>query len=461
VTNRYNRIFHPLFIVVDLVGIIFAFWVAYYLKYGKFTFEHHYLTLLVSSLLFYVLLSLCYVLTKEPRTTQEMTLAVKRFLSAQLVFWFILTGFVVFTRFTDISRQFFGTFLFLQFTVLAVWRYGRKSIMQNLRATGYNNRFLSLIGSEVESKKLEQWVASNPELGFVYVNNFPFVQDEGFQDVSWSSVFGSRDTNGLPDHVLISDLCPSNVKKTVVEVAEDNGARVHLIQQVPKVLAQRTKLELFGPFSVESIRSEPLSIKRNRFIKRGFDMVFSLFVLVGFFSWFYVIAGLLIKLTSKGSVLIRQRRPGRNSSEFLCFKFRTMINDPNSEQGEGEITKVNDSRITLIGRLLRITNLDELPQFLNVLIGDMSVVGPRPLPIKEDREVRQVLKRYPLRQFIKPGITGHAAINGYRGSTPDMELMQKRIDLDILYVENWSFWFDLKICCITVWQMLSFRTGAH
>lgn len=464
-TNRYNHIILPIFLLADLISISVAFLVAYWFKFGALPSlsisDSNYGIFIAACVLTWFFLSLFINIQHTARSRKEMEKNSKRFLMAQLLFCSLMSTLVVLTRFTDISRQFFGSFLFLQFALLFIARIARQLLMKKLRAAGHNIRYLSLIGTAEESQRIEQWLTPNPELGYVYANSFPSMEDPDFQNVSWQSVFAERKNKGCPDHILMSNSCPQDVQETVVEAAEDYGARVHLIQKVSKTLARRTGLELFGPFAVESIRSEPLRIKCNRIIKRGFDVVFSSVVLLSFFSWFYVLAGFLIKVTSKGSVLIHQRRPGRDSGEFICYKFRTMVNDPNAEQGEGEITQKDDPRITLIGRFLRKTNLDELPQFINVLFGDMSVVGPRPLPIKEDREVRQKLKKYPLRQFVKPGITGYAAINGYRGSTPDMELMQKRVDLDIWYVENWSIWLDLKICAITIWQMLTLNTGAH
>jgi lipopolysaccharide/colanic/teichoic acid biosynthesis glycosyltransferase len=138
-----------------------------------------------------------------------------------------------------------------------------------------------------------------------------------------------------------------------------------------------------------------------------------------------------------------------------------MISDKNAEKGYGVITKENDRRITLIGKFLRKSNLDELPQFLNVLKGDMSIIGPRPNPIKEDEEISDKIEKYRIRRFVKPGITGYAAVKGFRGSTFNMDLMQKRIDIDIDYIENWSLFLDIKIFFMTIWQMLTFSTGAR
>jgi len=170
---------------------------------------------------------------------------------------------------------------------------------------------------------------------------------------------------------------------------------------------------------------------------------------------------LFIKFSSKGPVVIRQNRIGVDGIQFKCMKFRTMVSNKSAEKGYSHLTSEDDSRITWIGKVLRKTNLDELPQFLNVLMGYMSVVGPRPHMVSEEQEIADKIDKYRIRRFVKPGITGLAAITGFRGGTENLNLMQKRIDHDIQYIENWSIWLDIKISIITFWQMLTLRTGAH
>ena len=138
-----------------------------------------------------------------------------------------------------------------------------------------------------------------------------------------------------------------------------------------------------------------------------------------------------------------------------------MVSNKAAEKGYSHLTKKDDNRITFIGKILRKTNLDELPQFLNVLMGKMSVIGPRPHMVSEDQDIAEKIDKYRIRRFVKPGITGLAAIKGYRGGTENLDLMQKRIDYDIKYIEEWSFWLDIKIALITFWQMITFKTGAH
>lgn len=190
----------------------------------------------------------------------------------------------------------------------------------------------------------------------------------------------------------------------------------------------------------------------DRVAKRLLDVILSLLVIVFIFSWLYPILAILIKLESPGPVLFKQGRSGRNNVNFWCYKFRSMrVNsDSNTRQASRD-----DSRITRMGRILRRTSLDELPQFFNVLLGNMSIVGPRPHMLKHTEHYRDIVDKYMVRHYMKPGITGWAQVNGYRGETQELDLMQKRIEHDLWYLENWSVFLDIKILYLTVLHVLS------
>src|SRR5690606_3857431 len=192
---------------------------------------------------------------------------------------------------------------------------------------------------------------------------------------------------------------------------------------------------------VINVAAIPLDERRNQVVKRAFDIVFSSLVILFFLSWMTPIIALLIKLNSRGPVFFKQKRAGKGNKPFDCFKFRTMIvHDSEFQQATKE-----DPRITLIGKFLRKTSLDEFPQFINVLKGDMSIIGPRPHPLKLNEQYYPRIEKFMARQYIKPGITGLAQAKGFRGETKDDLSMKSRVKLDRFYIENWSFILDLKI----------------
>lgn len=241
----------------------------------------------------------------------------------------------------------------------------------------------------------------------------------------------------------------------IFELAEQHCVRIrfvtsHLNYQRDQEIFNKANYRLSNYYDGIPIlvnRVEPLTKLRNRIIKRGFDILFSLTVIVFILSWLFPIIILLILMESKGNPIFKQLRSGRDNEPFYCFKFRSMrINASSNTQ---QATR-NDPRITKIGAFIRKTSIDELPQFFNVLFGDMSVVGPRPHMLKHTEEYRQIVDQYMVRQFLKPGITGQAQVNGFRGETKDHKQMEGRVKHDISYMENWSLLLDLKIIYKTV-----------
>lgn len=236
----------------------------------------------------------------------------------------------------------------------------------------------------------------------------------------------------------------------LVEFADRNCVRVKFVPAASEAanLNDNYKIHYIGNLPVGSLQFEPLQELRNRVKKRIFDIIFSSFVIVFVLSWLMPLIGLIIKLESRGPVFFRQNRAGRDNKTFKIFKFRTMtVTEADSEYKQA--TK-NDNRITKVGKFLRKTSLDELPQFLNVFIGDMSVTGPRPHPLKLNEAYMTRIDSYMARHFVKPGISGWAQVNGYRGETETPEIMRKRIEHDLWYVENWSTMLDIRIIVMTI-----------
>ena len=217
-------------------------------------------------------------------------------------------------------------------------------------------------------------------------------------------------------------------------------------------------MEMMEFIPLMTIRREPLQAVYNRGLKRFFDIVFSLIILLTIFPLLYIIVGILIKLSSPGPILFTQKRTGLYGEDFKCYKFRTMkMND------EADILQAvkDDPRKTKIGNFLRRTNLDEFPQFINVLLGNMSVVGPRPHMLKHTEQYSVLIDKYMVRHLVKPGVTGWAQVTGYRGETKTLEQMEGRVKRDVWYIENWTFFLDLKIIIVTIFNMFKGEKNAY
>jgi len=247
----------------------------------------------------------------------------------------------------------------------------------------------------------------------------------------------------------------------IVTLCQSYTVQTFVLPQAVKYATNRYALQFFHEIPLISVAVNPLDAYVNQLLKRVFDIAISSLALIFLIPVFLILI-VLIKATSKGPALFIQKRWGINNVPFDTYKFRSMVaTSSDLKEGKYQQATRNDPRITSIGAFIRKTNLDELPQFINVLFGDMSVVGPRPHPGPLNEESIGVVDRYLQRHLVKPGITGWAQVNGYRGETKTTKLMQKRVDLDIWYIENWSIWLDIRIIILTAWSMLKGQETAY
>jgi putative colanic acid biosysnthesis UDP-glucose lipid carrier transferase len=234
--------------------------------------------------------------------------------------------------------------------------------------------------------------------------------------------------------------------KSLIDFGLSNLIKVKLITDYRGFFQRGISLERYDNIPVLNVAAIPLDERRNQIIKRIFDIAFSTFVSLFFLSWIIPIVSIAIKLDSKGPVFFKQKRSGKGNKPFNCLKFRTMVvHNPDFKQAVK-----NDPRVTRVGKFLRKTSLDEFPQFINVLKGQMSIIGPRPHPLKLNEEFSQKIEKFMARHYIKPGITGLAQAKGFRGETLTELSMKSRVKLDRFYIENWSFLLDLKIIIATI-----------
>ncbi|ANH83737.1 undecaprenyl-phosphate glucose phosphotransferase [Niabella ginsenosidivorans] len=256
--------------------------------------------------------------------------------------------------------------------------------------------------------------------------------------------------------------CLSAMKKESIQQllyeADQNMIRVKFFPEFEHILNRPVLIDRLGNTQVITVRKEPLLSEYNIIIKRAFDICFSLMVIVFILSWLVPLLALLIKAESRGPIFFKQKRSGRNNQPFYCYKFRSMKVNQHSDKVQAS---KQDARITKVGAFLRRTSLDELPQFFNVLRGDMSIVGPRPHMLLHTDQYRGEVNAYMIRHFVKPGITGWAQVNGYRGETRDLRFMQSRVEHDIAYLENWTFMLDMKIIFLTVWNIFKGEQNAY
>ena len=248
-----------------------------------------------------------------------------------------------------------------------------------------------------------------------------------------------------------------------VEVCDFYSTKARIIPTLQQYATANIQVNNIGLMPVINVRSLPLDKKENQVLKSLFDVAFSVsfFLFLGW--WLLPLIALAVKLTSRGPVIFRQERWGLNNEKITCYKFRTMVegSSETDEEGYFQQARKRDPRVTRLGAFLRKTNMDELPQFWNVLLGNMSVVGPRPHPTPLNLESMHTVENYMLRHLVKPGITGWAQVNGCRGETKEPGSMQRRINFDLYYIHRWTFWLDCQIILQTVINILRGDQNAY
>lgn len=245
---------------------------------------------------------------------------------------------------------------------------------------------------------------------------------------------------------------------SLMSEAEDECIRFKVVPNLSYFFSKPVIVDYIRDLPILSLRSEPLEDVGNRLKKRVLDVVVSLLVCIFILSWLIPILGLLILIESRGPIFFSQKRTGKNNQEFNCLKFRSM--KPNKDSDSKQATK-GDMRITKIGKFIRKTSLDEFPQFINVLKGEMSLVGPRPHMVKHTTDYSKIVDQYMIRHFLKPGITGWAQINGFRGEITDPKQIKMRVTNDLWYLENWNIWLDLRIMFLTVYNVFKGEENAY
>lgn len=455
--STYHRYLKLILMLGDLVLLNTAYLISFLIRYGD-------LETIGSkdSQIFIFISNLCwlFMIYHFNEFTFHRTSAIEKPLSKtlKLVFYLFLSmaTFSTMFYFHHLSRAGFIIF-FLNFAIFTlIYRLITIQVLKKMRQSGVNFRNVIIVGSEDNGKDIYDALTFDLSQGYKILGYFDDKPEKALKTTYLgpvNSIYDYALENTVHEiYVALKDFDTVAIKK-LIKFCERNLIRIKFIPDY-KLFKEtnNVSIDFYGQVPVVSLRLEPLELPMNRIKKRSFDIFFSSVVIVFIFPWLFPILMALVKLSSKGPIFFRQKRTGEGNKEFYCWKFRTMRVNSDSDLKQATI---NDNRITPIGRFLRKTNLDEMPQFFNVLFGNMSVVGPRPHMVKHTNEYSELIDNYLVRHFARPGITGWAQTNGLRGETKNVERMAKRIEYDIWYIENWSFLLELKIIYFTIRNMIT------
>jgi len=372
------------------------------------------------------------------RTFKSYVLTVAGLLLFIFIYNFPFSRFFVVFCFTG-----FATLLLFNriiFNVLVISLRGKFRLAKNVVVLGYNDVSIKLIKYFQNEAKLVKLAGCFDDKGSIENSaKLPV-----FRNLRECMAFVKENEVTEIYSTLVPDQYPY-----LFELAKEAEKQFVYFKFVPDYhifVNRNIYVDFLNDIPVLSLRKEPLEDTGNRIKKRAVDLILSSLVIVFILSWLIPLLAILIKLNSRGPVFFIQLRSGKNNQPFRCLKFRSLR--VNNESDSKQVSR-DDNRITSLGRIMRKTNIDELPQFFNILLGDMSVVGPRPHMLKHTKDFSVLYKEYMIRHFVKPGLTGWAQVNGYRGEIKENELLRKRVEFDTWYIENWSVYLDLRIIVLT------------
>lgn len=446
-------------IVFVMIGIYFLYW----REVGNF--PPHFKRLLI-------LMGLCYgicqlyvgVVVHQRFITGDQILDrhVKTFLSFMLLSLTVLWVF----RWPLFSLRFMVPLYLGSFLVVLLFRYMLRWFLKRYRSRGRNTNFAVFVGDVSGVEDLFFRMAADRSTGYRLQGYFaeeisPIAENHNVPYFGRPEQFSDVMLDGQVKVDYVYCTLEDDHKGEIFNILKYCEAHLIRFCSIPSIIHNinhTISFEMMANTPVFSIHNEPLESLSNRAIKRTFDIVFSLLVLCTIFPIVFIIFGTWIKLSSPGPIFFKQKRSGLGGKEFWCYKFRSMRQ---SAEADTKQATRDDPRKTRVGEFMRKTNIDELPQFFNVLRGDMSVVGPRPHMLKHTEQYSQIIESYMVRHFVKPGITGYAQVTGYRGETSELWQMEGRVQRDIWYIEHWSLSLDLFIIYKTIANALGGEDKAY
>ncbi len=462
-----SQSFKALFVLSDFFVVVLSFGISYYIRYYLLSDSDFQRQVILPVNYFYlaIILGISQTLSflsidlYHPRRGLSVLEELFGIFSGIIINLIIILALLFFFRGESFSRLVILLFAGVSFLAICLTHAVIRNILWVLRKKGYNLRSVIVLGTGKAALGFANAIQKHSIYGYS-IRGFLYGKKKLDLPLQTSSVLGEIEKLESIIKEQKIDLIvyalsheEGDYLKESIDVADFFGIDIKVVPSYQEFITAKGRVEVLDGIPIISIRNIPLRLGYNRLVKRAFDLCFSSVFLLFFFPFFIVIA-LLIKFTSRGPIFHKQERVGLDNKSFWMLKFRTMVVQEKQESATKWTTK-DDPRVTKIGGILRKLSLDELPQFFNVFLGDMSVVGPRPERPFFVEKFQSLHEHYMRRHAVKAGITGWAQINGWRGDTS----IEKRVEADIFYIENWSLFLDLKIIFLTPWKALFDRNA--
>ena len=357
-----------------------------------------------------------------------------------VLFTLVLFAFSGYNHDLNIEPSVVFKYVLIAFFLIGAFKFALYYLLQKYRTSfGGNYRKTVIFGANKKTSALQDFFTNNPEYGYIHKRTFDFREKKELNLLDCFEYILQEEIDEI--YCSISELTNTEINE-IADFADNNLKILKFLPDNKEIYSKKLKYEYYDYIPIISLRDIPLEDSINTVLKRSFDILFSSMVIIFLLSWLTPIIAIFIKMESKGPIFFKQSRNGFNYREFDCYKFRSMM--PNQDAHLYQATR-GDQRVTKIGKFIRKTSIDELPQFFNVLFGDMSIVGPRPHMVSHTNIYAKRIDKFMVRHFVKPGITGLAQISGFRGEIESDKDIIGRVKYDIFYIENWSLLLDIKI----------------
>ncbi|MEY8481380.1 undecaprenyl-phosphate glucose phosphotransferase [Lachnospiraceae bacterium 48-21] len=454
-----QKLLNTFHVVIDALAIIFSYVAAWYIRFRSGIFEmapwylsvNEYMRVLVFLVPEYLLLYYIFQLY-TPKRVQGRRLEAWRIIQANVIGLMTFILLLYLARESDFSRTMMFIFFCVNVFVEVVGRNILREELRNIRKKGYNQKHILLVGYSRAAEQYVDRIRANPEWGYIVRGILADNKPRG-TEYRGVKVLGRTENlsivlpeNKLDEIVITLGLAEYHKLEHIVGMCEKSGVHTKFIPDYNNIIPTKPYTEDLVGLPVVNIRHVPLSNALNALLKRGVDLVGAVTALI-LFSPVMAVTAAIIKLTSPGPLIFKQERIGFQNKPFLMYKFRSMVVQDEKKE-KGEWTTPDDPRVTRFGKFIRKTSIDELPQLFNVLKGNMSMVGPRPERPQFVEKFSEEIPRYRVKHQVRPGLTGWAQVNGYRGDTS----IRRRIEFDLYYIENWTLGFDLKIIFLTFFK---------
>jgi len=444
-----------IFLIIDyiIINFLFIFGRLFFFEFDQKDFTQEYRIQLILLNIFWFVITIIIKPYKSLKVKESslhfnsLTKAFALFILTTIVFLFLI--FSIKINYTNLILYFIFVGFFMAFTRFLLFLYrkknrvklGRKLYSFNTVLVGENKLSTTLLSNNNLRRALGirgTYTIISTETKNKYLGRI----DKLFYDLEHSKI------NSI---IFCDDNIDVEIYKQIVEIAEHKMIRIYMVPDFKYGNLGPNYFDVIHEIPFLRLIREPLSNAKKQLLKRAFDVGFSLFVIVFLLSWLVPIVALIVKIESNESVFFLQKRSGLNNEPFNCIKFRSMMSNKHADI---QTARKDDSRVTKFGAFMRKTSIDELPQFINVFLGEMSIVGPRPHMLSQTEMYSKITKKYMTRHIVKPGITGWAQVMGARGEIFSHRDMEKRIEKDVWYIQNWSFFLDMKIIFLTLYNII-------